>query len=181
MAAAQEMQAPAQPAQAGSRSLRWMWLVIPLIVVDQWTKWLVAQNLVEYQRINFLPFFDLVRFHNTGAAFSLLADAAGWQHWLFTGIASFVSVGIVWYLWSLPARGCRTLSAGLALVLAGAVGNLIDRVLRGYVVDFLAFYYKDLAWPAFNVADSAITVGVACIIFDSIFLERRRQRGTSAQ
>jgi len=134
----------------------------------------VVQNLVEFQRINLAPFFDLVRFHNTGAAFSLLADQDGWQHWLFSSIAVAVSLGIVWYLWSLPAKGCRVLSAGLALVLGGAIGNLIDRLMQGYVVDFVLVYYGNWSWPAFNVADSAISVGVAFIIFDSLFLERKR-------
>jgi signal peptidase II len=139
------------------------------------TKALVVERLVEYQRINVLPIFDLVRFHNTGAAFSLFADASGWQNWLFTAIAVIVSVGILWYQWVLPARGARTLAFGLALVLSGAIGNLIDRLTYGYVVDFLLFYYKDWSWPAFNVADSAITVGVVLIIFDSLFLERSRR------
>jgi signal peptidase II len=144
------------------------------VVLDQYTKNLVVQNLVEYERINLLPIFDLVRFHNSGAAFSLLADAGGWQHWFFTGIAVLVSIGILWYLWVLPAAGCRTLSAGLALVLGGALGNLIDRLVQGYVVDFVLVYYGDWSWPAFNVADSAITVGVTLIIFDSLFFERKR-------
>jgi signal peptidase II len=145
-------------------------------VADQLTKYLVMENLVEYQRINLLPMLDLVRFHNTGAAFSFLADADGWQHWLFSGIAVVVSLGIVWYQWALPARGCRVLAAGLALVLGGAVGNLIDRILFGHVVDFILAYYQEWSWPAFNVADSAITVGVALIIFDSLFFEKHRRQ-----
>lgn len=164
-----------QVAPAGRVSLRWLFLTVPLIVADQASKALVVANLVEYQRINLLPFFDLVRFHNRGAAFSLLANAGGWQHWFFTIIALAVSVGIVWYQWTLPRHGCRTLAAGLALVLSGAIGNVIDRLNHGYVVDFVLLYYEDWFYPAFNVADSAITVGVALIIFDSLFLERRRR------
>ncbi len=167
---------PEQVAKAGAASLRWMWVTVPLILIDQLSKWMVQVNLDEYDRINLLPVFDLVRFHNTGAAFSLLADAGGWQHWLFTGIAVLVSLGILWYQWVLPARGCRTLALGLALILAGAIGNLIDRVMHGYVVDFILVYYEQWSWPAFNVADSAITVGVVLVLFDSFFLERRRLR-----
>ena len=170
---------PAAEPYAGARSLRWLLVSLLVIAADQYTKYLVVQNLVEFQRINLLPVFDLVRFHNTGAAFSLLADAGGWQHWLFTAIAVGVSLGIVWYQWSLPARGAKTLALGLALVLGGAIGNLIDRLLYGYVVDFILVYYREWSWPAFNVADSAISVGVALIIFDSLFLERRRNKALS--
>jgi signal peptidase II len=163
--------------RAGSRSVWWLLLSLFIIVVDQYSKSLVVQNLVEFQRINLLPIFDLVRFHNTGAAFSLLADAGGWQHWFFTGIAALVSIGIVWYQWVLPGKGCRTLAVGLALVLGGAIGNLIDRLVQGYVVDFAFFYYNDWSWPAFNIADSAISIGVALIIIDSLFFERKRTAG----
>jgi signal peptidase II len=159
---------------AGRRSLHWLWLSAVIVLADQYTKLLVIEQLAEFERINLLPVLDLVRFHNTGAAFSLLADGGGWQHWLFTGIAGLVTVGIIWYQWSLPARGCRVLATGLALVLGGAIGNVIDRLMQGYVVDFILVYYNEWAWPAFNVADSAITVGVTLIIFDSLFLERRR-------
>jgi len=164
---------PAVP-KAGAFSLRWLWLSLGMIVFDQITKYMVISDLDEFDRINMLPIFDLVRFHNTGAAFSLLSDAGGWQHWFFSAIALFVSAGIVWYQWSLPRYGCRVLAAGLALVLGGAIGNLIDRLIHGYVVDFLLLYYDDFYWPAFNVADSAISVGVTLIIIDSLFLERKR-------
>ena len=162
---------------AGSRSIPWLLISLVVVIIDQFTKDLVVQNLVEFQRINLLPLLDLVRFHNTGAAFSFLANAGGWQHWLFTGIAIAVSVGIIWYQWLLPAVGCRALATGLALILGGAIGNVIDRIVQGYVVDFVFVYYGDWSWPAFNVADSAITVGVALVIFDSLFLERKRKVG----
>jgi signal peptidase II len=164
---------------AGSLSIPWLLISLVVVILDQFTKDLVVQNLVEFQRINLLPVLDLVRFHNTGAAFSFLANAGGWQHWLFTGIALSVSVGIIWYQWVLPAKGCRILALGLALILGGAIGNVIDRLVQGYVVDFILVYYGDWSWPAFNVADSAITVGVALIIFDSLFLERKRNAGQS--
>jgi signal peptidase II len=172
-AAHNQAEQPAVPT-AGPRSLRWLSLSLLLIVVDQISKNMVVSKLVEFERINMLPVFDLVRFHNTGAAFSLLSDASGWQHWLFSAIAILVSAGIVWYQWSLPRHGCRLLATGLAMVLGGAIGNLIDRLTHGYVVDFILVYYNDFHWPAFNVADSAISVGVAFIIIDSLFFERKR-------
>jgi signal peptidase II len=160
--------------RAGSRSLLWLPLALVIIGVDQYTKIIIVDRLIEYERISVLPIFDIVRFHNTGAAFSLLADAGGWQNWLFTAIALIVSAGILWYQWVLPHKGARILGLGLALVLAGAIGNLIDRLNYGYVVDFLFFHYQQWSWPAFNVADSAITIGVVLVIFDSLFLERKR-------
>ena len=164
---------------AGSRSVLWLLLSIVVVVFDQFTKDLVVQNLVEFQRINLAPMLDLVRFHNTGAAFSFLANAGGWQHYLFTGIALTVSAGIVWYQWVLPATGARVLATGLALILGGAIGNVIDRIVQGYVVDFIFVYYGDWSFPAFNVADSAISVGVTLVIFDSLFLERKRNAARS--
>ena len=123
-----------------------------------------------------LPVLDLVRLHNTGAAFSFLADASGWQNWLFTGVAVVVSIAILWWLLTLPRSGRRGLALGLALVLGGAIGNVIDRTLYGYVVDFILFHYEAWSYPAFNIADSAITVGVVLIIYDGFILERRRAR-----
>ncbi len=160
---------------AGRNSLRWLYLTTLIIVLDQATKLIVIDRFEEFERVFVYPFFSFVRYHNTGAAFSLFADAGGWQHYLFTAIAIAVSVGIIWYQWSLPSKGCRTLACGLALVLGGALGNVIDRLVHGYVVDFLLFYYKEWSWPAFNVADTAICIGVALIIFDSLFFERKRQ------
>ena len=168
------------PERAGRQSLRWLWLTVPLILLDQYTKLLVIERMEEFDRINILPVFDLVRFHNTGAAFSFLADAGGWQHWLFTGIAFVVSGGILWYQWVIPAKGCRVLAAGLALILSGAIGNFIDRVQYGYVVDFILVYYERFVWPAFNVADSAITVGVALVLYDAFFLEAKRKAATES-
>ena len=120
-----------------------------------------------------LPSIDVVRLHNTGAAFSFLAGESGWQNWLFTGVALVVSAGVLWWLTRLPARGKTVLALGLALLLGGAVGNLIDRLIYGYVVDFILVYYRDWSYPAFNVADSAITCGVALVLFDGLILERR--------
>jgi len=158
------------------RARRWyLWLLLSLFVVllDQYTKLLVVREMELFDRIPVLPFFDLVRLHNPGAAFSFLAGASGWQTWLFTAIALVVSAGIVWWLEQLR-RDQLVLALGLALILGGAIGNAIDRVAYGYVVDFLLLYYQDWSWPAFNVADSAIFAGVVCVLIDGLVLERRR-------
>ncbi|MDP7152848.1 MAG: signal peptidase II [Gammaproteobacteria bacterium] len=160
--------------QLTARHLVWLSLSLSVVAVDQLTKWLVIDALTLYQRIPILPVFDLVRLHNTGAAFSFLSEASGWQNGLFTGVAFIVSVGIVWWLVMLPSEGRRVLGLGLALVLGGAIGNVIDRLLYGYVIDFILFYYKEWSYPAFNIADSAITCGVILILYDGFVLEKRR-------
>jgi len=163
-------------------TVRWRglvaWLVVSLVVValDQFTKMQVTQSLDLYQRVPVLPSFDLVHLHNTGAAFSFLANASGWQNRLFIGIAVMVSATVLWWLAHLPPRGKNLLALGLALLLGGAIGNLVDRILYGYVVDFILLYYGSWSYPAFNVADSAITCGVALVLFDGLVLERRAER-----
>lgn len=158
------------------RNAWWLLVSAFVVVADQVTKTLVIENLTLYQRIPLLPILDLVRLHNTGAAFSFLADASGWQQWLFTTVAVVVSIVILFWLLKLPRAGRRVLALGLALVLGGAIGNVIDRTLYGYVVDFILFHYHAWSYPAFNIADSAISVGVALIIYDGVILERRRER-----
>jgi signal peptidase II len=116
-------------------------------------------------------FFNLVRVHNSGAAFSFLADASGWQRWFFTGLGLVAAVVIVWMLKN--HAGQRLFGFALACILGGAVGNVIDRVLYGYVVDFLDFHWAGMHFPAFNVADSAISVGAACLILDELLRVRR--------
>ena len=163
--------------QLGTRHVIWLSLTAGVVLIDQVTKWLVVDSLSLFQRISILPVFDFVRLHNTGAAFSFLANASGWQNKLFTGVAVIVSLGITGWLLTLPSEGRRVLGLGLALVLGGAIGNIIDRVLYGYVIDFLLFYYQDWSYPAFNIADSAITCGVVLILYDGLVLEKRRNRG----
>jgi signal peptidase II len=153
---------------------RWLLLSFAVVVADQLSKMQVVDSLALYQRVPVLPFLDLVRLHNTGAAFSFLAGASGWQNWLFTGVAVVVSAGVLWWLVRLPARGKRWLALGLALLLGGAIGNLVDRLAHGYVVDFVLVHWGEWSYPAFNVADSAITVGVVLVLVDELFLERRR-------
>ena len=145
---------------------KWLGLALAVIVLDHLTKWWVSASLDYQEFIPVLPFFSLVRVHNTGAAFSFLADAGGWQRWFFIAVG-IVATAIIVRLLKRHATEVR-LAFSLALVLGGALGNVIDRVVLGHVVDFLYFHYKSFAWPAFNVADSAITVGAALLIWDSL-------------
>ncbi len=143
------------------------WFLISAVVValDLYSKHLVQSAFVFGEHRFVTNFFDLVRYHNTGAAFSFLADAGGWQKWFFTAVTS-VAVIVITYLIKKHHQE-KLFSLGLALVLGGAIGNLYDRLTLGYVVDFLFFHIDDLYWPAFNVADSAICVGVGLLLLDS--------------
>lgn len=146
-------------------ALPWLVLSAIVIVLDLYSKHLVQQAFVYGEHLPVTGFFDLVRYHNTGAAFSFLADAGGWQHGFFTAVSTLASVVMVYLL---VKHAQKTLFClGIALVLGGALGNLYDRLTLGYVVDFLLFYYEQWAWPAFNVADSAICVGVGLLVVDS--------------
>ena len=143
-------------------------------VLDQLTKWLVAARLEELDRIVVLPFFELVRWHNTGAAFGLLSGASGWQNGLFL----VLGLGLLGFLGVLMRKASPEHDAlwatGLALLAGGAVGNLIDRMARGYVLDFLSLHYQGWRFPAFNLADSAITIGVILVLANALFFERAR-------
>ncbi len=146
-------------------AMPWFVLSAIVIVLDLYTKHLIQQAFVYGEHVPVTGFFDLVRYHNTGAAFSFLANAGGWQHGFFTAVSTLASVVMVYLL---VKHSQKTLfCVGIALVLGGALGNLYDRLTLGYVVDFLLFYYEQWAWPAFNVADSAICVGVALLVLDS--------------
>lgn len=154
------------------RGLWWLLLSAAVLVLDLWTKSL-ASTLLEYGRpVAVLPVLDFTLVHNTGAAFSLLADAGGWQRGFFVAVAVVISVVLVVWLTRLHA-GERWLAAALALVLGGAIGNLHDRVLLGYVVDFISVHYDGWYFPAFNVADSAITIGAIMIFLDMFRPERQ--------
>ena len=146
--------------------LRWLWLTLVCLVLDQVTKHWVAGSMELYQSITVFPFFNITYVHNLGAAFSFLADQGGWQRWFFTVIAAVASVIFVYWLAKTP-KDNRNLGIAFALLLSGALGNLIDRMLLGYVIDFLDFYVGSYHWPAFNVADSAIFIGAALMILDS--------------
>jgi signal peptidase II len=146
--------------------LPWLWLTLVCLVLDQVTKHWVAGSMELYQSINILPFFDITYVRNLGAAFSFLADQGGWQRWFFTAIAAIAS-GIFLYWLAKTPKNQKVLNIAFALILSGALGNLIDRVLFGYVIDFLDFYIANKHWPAFNIADSAIFIGAALMIIDS--------------
>jgi signal peptidase II len=161
--------------QAGAAN--WLWLSVAVIALDQWTKALVAERFDELDRYVLLPMLELMRLHNEGAAFSFLDDAGGWQRWLFISLGVGVSAGILFWLRRLPAKGQALLAAGLALILGGALGNVVDRVLLGYVIDFIRVHYREHYFPAFNVADSAITIGAALVILDNLLeLDRARAK-----
>ena len=156
---------------AGFKRLHWLALALVLVLADQITKVLIAGLYELGEGTPITSFFNIVRVHNTGAAFSFLADAGGWQRWLFTGLSAGASIFIVYLLYS--HAGQRLFCFALTCVLGGAVGNLIDRVVYGYVIDFLDFYAAGWHFPAFNVADSAITLGAFCLILDELLRVRR--------
>lgn len=151
---------------------KWFFISAVTVILDIYTKHLVQNAFVYGEHLTVTSFFDLVRFHNTGAAFSFLADAGGWQKWFFTAITS-IAVIIITYLIRKYHKE-KMFCWGLALVLGGAIGNLYDRLTLGYVVDFLYFHINDLYWPAFNVADSAICVGVGLLLLDSFKKEKQK-------
>jgi len=147
----------------------WLLMSVVIIVLDLWTKGLATESLTLYRPVELTPWLNMTLAHNYGAAFSFLSDAGGWQRWLFTGLAAVVTLVLIVWLLRLPAREKLT-AAALGLIIGGAVGNLIDRVINGYVVDFIDVYYKTWHWPAFNLADSAITGGVILLLLDGLFL-----------
>lgn len=153
---------------AKESGIRWLWLALLAFALDIGSKMLVMDNM-EYgwsHRIEITPFFNLLYVHNYGAAFSFLSDAGGWQRWFFSVMALGVSGLLVYWMRQLPATN-KILNCAYALVIGGALGNLYDRLVYGYVVDFLDFYVQDYHWPAFNFADSFICIGAGLIILDS--------------
>ncbi|MGZ8161832.1 MAG: signal peptidase II [Methylobacter sp.] len=154
--------------------VKWLWLSLLTLILDQGSKLAIDKSMQLYQSIPVMPYFNLTYVHNTGAAFSFLSEAGGWQRWFFAGLALVISVVIT--IWLVRLKSHETLLAvALALVLGGAVGNLIDRLAYGYVIDFLDVYYQDWHWPAFNIADSAITLGVILMIAESFGLGHAKQ------
>jgi signal peptidase II len=151
---------------ASSPNIKWLWISLLVVVVDQVTKQIAEAQLIPHQPVNLLPFFDWYLTYNTGAAFSFLADAGGWQRWLFTVIAVIMSVLIVQWIRKLAAE--ETLTAiSLCLILGGAIGNLIDRIYLGHVIDYIQVWLGSYPFPAFNIADAAISVGAAMLILSS--------------
>ncbi|MGD8932743.1 MAG: signal peptidase II [Chromatiales bacterium] len=154
--------------------LRWLWLSLGVILLDQLTKQLAEALLTAYQALEVLPFFDLTLMYNRGAAFSFLSDQGGWQRWFFVILALVVSGVLgVWLKRLRPDE--KWVAVALALIIGGAIGNVIDRILFGQVIDFVHLHYHRYYWPAFNVADSAITIGVAIMLLDAFVLSGRRQ------
>ena len=158
-------------AARNSPLLPWLAIAALIVIADQITKTLIIGSFQHGDSVTITSFFNIVRVHNAGAAFSFLAGASGWQRWFFVGLGAAAAVFIVWMLRS--HSGQRLFSTALALILGGAVGNVIDRLLHGYVVDFIQVHYAGWYFPAFNVADSAISVGAACLILDEIRRVRR--------
>jgi signal peptidase II len=155
--------------------LRWLALSAAVVGFDQWTKQLVERSMQLYEARYCLPVFNIVRAHNRGAAFSMFDGASGWQRWAFSALAAVVSAALIGWIARLDRRA-NTMAAALALILAGALGNVIDRMRLGYVVDFLQVHWHQHYFPAFNVADSAITVGAAYLLFDGLLAARRSAR-----
>ena len=153
------------------RWLPWLGLALAILIVDQLTKALILGSFRLGDSTPIASFFNIVRAHNTGAAFSFLAAASGWQRWLFTAIGIAAAIFIVWMLRS--HAGQKLFSFALACILGGTIGNVVDRLLHGYVLDFVEVHWHGWYFPAFNVADSAITVGAACLILDELLRVRR--------
>jgi len=149
----------------------WLLMSAVIIALDWWTKGLATESLTLYRPVEINSWLNMTLAHNYGAAFSFLSDAGGWQRWLFTVLASVVTMVLIVWLLRLPKEE-RVTGAALGLIIGGAVGNLIDRINLGYVVDFIDVYYKTSHWPAFNLADSAITGGVILLLIDGLFLSR---------
>ena len=166
-----------RPSCSSSRNSRAMWVWLGLaafwLVLDQFSKYLIVANYPLYHSTTVTSFFNVVRVHNYGAAFSFLANAGGWQRWFFTALGVVSIIGIVWFIRTRPTQ--KLFCFAMACILGGAIGNVIDRVLYGYVVDMLDFHWRWLEplfvgghFPAFNIADSAITIGAGCLILDEI-------------
>lgn len=160
---------PMRPVKYGM----WLALAALIVLVDWATKELAMQQLELYRPVEVFSGLNLTLAHNTGAAFSFLAGGSGWQRWFLSVVAVIICGVLLVWLWRQPNRA-RLLPTALALVLGGAIGNLIDRIRFGYVIDFIDVYYADWHWPAFNVADSAIVLGVTLLLLDSLIPGRRR-------
>ena len=154
--------------------LKYLWITLLVIVLDQVSKQLAEHYLVFHNPVHIIPFFNLTLSYNTGAAFSFLSEAGGWQRWFFIGLALLVSVVILFWLYKLTTQD-KWVAIALSLVLGGAIGNVIDRVLFGHVIDFLHVYYQQWSWPIFNIADSAISIGVAILLIDSLRDSRKKK------
>jgi signal peptidase II len=154
--------------KTGASALHWLWLSLLVIVLDLGSKYLADSLLTYANPVPLLPVFDLTLLYNTGAAFSFLAGAGGWQRWLFVAIAIGMSAFLLHWMYRTP-RSHYLLGVGLALVLGGALGNLYDRTVHGHVVDFISLHWEGYYFPAFNIADTAITLGTIALLVDMLF------------
>lgn len=161
---------------SNSRFYVWMMVAALIVAADQFTKWAVVKWIALYEKIPVNSFINLTHHKNPGAAWSFLADAGGWQRWFFIALASVVSVVLIVWLWRIRKERQAILSAGLALVLGGAIGNVIDRIVSGEVTDFIQVLFGSWAFPSFNVADAGISVGAAFLIIDALFFSGRDQQ-----
>jgi signal peptidase II len=155
--------------------LKWLWLSLIALILDQWSKIVIDKSMSLYESIIISPFFNLTYVRNPGAAFSFLSDAGGWQRWFFAVMALIISGILVVWLYRLKKHE-TLLAVALALVLGGAIGNLIDRLAYGYVIDFLDVYYQNWHWPAFNVADMAISLGVFLMLLESFGVGQKTKK-----
>ena len=155
------------------RYIAWMMVAAVIVVADQATKWAIVEWVPLYDRVPINSFINLTHQKNEGAAFSMLANAGGWQRWFFVVLATIVSAVIAVWIWRIRNEGQAILSMGLALVLGGAIGNLIDRIVLGHVTDFIQVWFGSWAFPSFNVADAGISVGAALLIIDALFFSGR--------
>jgi signal peptidase II len=153
---------------------KWLWLSVIVFGLDQGSKYL-ADTLLQYHvPVPVVPFFNLTLSYNTGAAFSFLSDAGGWQRWFFVVLAATICVVLIAWLRGLDSKQ-RWVAVSISLIIGGAIGNVVDRVIFGHVIDFIDVYYQDWHWPIFNIADSAITVGVAIMLIDGLFGKSEKQ------
>ena len=160
-----------------SSGLWWLWLSLLAVVLDQATKWWII-DAVEYgEHMPVFSWFDVTHAHNLGAAFSFLHDAGGWQVYFLTGVALVISVLLLWWMKSTP-KSNKVLGMSYSLILGGAIGNLYDRVMYGYVEDFIYVYYQSWDFPAFNIADSAITLGAIMLLIDSLLFSTNKSSST---
>ena len=172
------MSTPQEINSANGRFIAWMVVAMVIVIADQATKWAIIEWVPLYDRVPINGFINLTHQKNTGAAFSFLADAGGWQRWFFVVLATAVSAVIAVWIWRIRKEGQVILSIGLAFVLGGAVGNLIDRVRLGHVTDFIQVWFGSWAFPSFNVADAGISVGAALLIIDALFFSGRQTPST---
>ncbi len=162
---------PARGNRAGPGLWVWLGLALVVVVLDQISKTLILERFALHDSVTVTSWFNLVRVHNSGAAFSFLAGASGWQRWFFVGLGAVASIFIVWMLKKHPTQ--TLFCFAVTMIMGGAIGNVVDRLLHGYVVDFIQVHYGGWYFPSFNLADSAITLGAICLILDEIRRVRR--------